>query len=76
MQVYLILSDGLFKEIWVGELRFAAKYLIISLTSYYAVTLLIPNFNNSLVQIAFMLSLFGILVAMQLLFYFGYFKWR
>ena len=76
VQVYLILSDGLFKEIWVGELRFAAKYLIISLTSYYALTLLIPNLNNSLAQIALMLSLFGILAAMQLLFYFGYFKWR
>ena len=76
IQVYLILSDGVFKEIWVGELRFAAKYLIISLTSYYALTLLIPNFNNSMVQMAFMLSLFGMLTAMQLLFHFGYFKWR
>ena len=75
-QVYLILRNGSFKEIWVNELGIAARYLIILLTGYYAVTLFIPNFNNSLVQVAFVLSLFGVLTAMQLLFYFRYFKWR
>ena len=75
VQVYLILRDGLFKEIWVGELWFGA-------ISHNLVDELLrrnvayPNFNNSLVQMVLMLSLFGTLVAMRLLFYFGYVKWR
>ena len=75
-QVYLVLRHGSFKKIWVSELIFAARYLVISLTSYYAITLFVQNFTNLLVQAALILSLLGVLTAVQLLFYFGYFKWR
>lgn len=75
-QAYLILSHGLFKEIWVSELGFATRYLVILLTSYFVMTLFIPKFANSLFEIAAIISLLGVLTLAQLLFYFGYFKWR
>lgn len=75
-QAFLILSRSLFKEIWVSELVFAARYLVILLTSYFAVTCFIPKFTNSLFEIVSVIGLFGVLTFAQLLFYFGYFKWR
>ena len=75
-QLVHIWSTGLFdfekrffKEIWVNELGIAARYFHNFVDGLLRRDIVHPD-SLTLVQVAFVLSLFGVLTAMQFLFYF------